>query len=210
MQGNPALMKEYISISKLELERLNTLVDKAIAIDIPDEQSLKNSMQKLNLKEELAGIVRVYQVKFTEYEGQLTFNFNGSEFNVLADIDHLSNVFYNLLDNAIKYKSEKNINVSIDLVERDAILEIRIKDNGLGMNTSYHQNIFDKFFRIPQDNHHNVKGHGLGLHYVQKIINLHEGSVRVESEIAKEVVLLLNCQNTEMEILPTKNTIPGR
>ena len=183
VQENPKLMTEYMSISKLELERLNTLVDKAIAMDVPDEESLGASMQKMNLLEELMALVRVHQVKFSEINATLNFQHQGANFDVIGDPVHLSNVFYNLLDNAVKYKSEKVLIVTIDLLEKDDVLEVKMVDNGIGIEPSYHKNIFQKFFRVPQDNRHNVKGHGLGLNYVKKIIQLHRGKIVVDSKI---------------------------
>src|SRR5690606_35394739 len=101
----------------------------------------------------------------------------------LAYVDkaHLSNAINNLVDNAIKYSGEQPL-VHIQCLKENGLLTIRVKDNGVGIPRMYQESIFDKFFRVPTGNLHNVKGFGLGLSYVKKIVQLHNGTIRVNSE----------------------------
>lgn len=100
---------------------------------------------------------------------------------VYVDKTHLANAVNNLVDNAIKYSGE-NVQLYLQTSLENGILKIRVKDNGIGIPKVYQSNIFDKFFRVPTGNLHNVKGFGLGLSYVQKIVAMHSGSIHVQSE----------------------------
>jgi two-component system phosphate regulon sensor histidine kinase PhoR len=94
---------------------------------------------------------------------------------------HLTNVWVNLLENAVKYSPDV-LEVTVSTRVSDDGFEVQIKDRGKGMSASVRKRIFDKFYREPTGNIHNVKGHGLGLSYVKQIISLHSGTISVESE----------------------------
>jgi two-component system phosphate regulon sensor histidine kinase PhoR len=98
--------------------------------------------------------------------------------------DDFINVFVNILENAIKYSNEKPEIKIITENNMDSII-VKIIDNGMGMNSKVKEKIFDKFYRETKGNVHDVKGHGLGLSYVKKIIDLHNGTIYVDSEIGK-------------------------
>jgi signal transduction histidine kinase len=99
----------------------------------------------------------------------------------MANQFHLTTVFVNMLENAIKYSVDAPI-IEIETENTHKHIIIKIKDNGIGMNKNVQKNIFKKFYREETGNIHNVKGHGLGLSYVKKIIEIHQGQINVESE----------------------------
>jgi signal transduction histidine kinase len=102
-----------------------------------------------------------------------------------ADRLHITSVLYNLLDNALKYSRENPvIEIQLSVLPRD-IIELKISDDGIGIAEEYRRKIFDKFFRVPMGNQHNIKGYGLGLSYVSEIVRRHLGFIVVNSELGK-------------------------
>ena len=108
----------------------------------------------------------------------------GSHFELRGSQVHLTNVIYNLLDNALKY-SRENAFIKVKLQEHGRELKLSVTDNGIGIAPEYKKKIFEKFFRVPSGDVHNSKGYGLGLSYVDSVIKAHRGHMEVESEIGK-------------------------
>ncbi|KAK6021763.1 ATPase/histidine kinase/DNA gyrase B/HSP90 domain protein, partial [Ostertagia ostertagi] len=98
-----------------------------------------------------------------------------------ADKTHLTNVVHNLIDNAIKYNDKPRLMLELIIQETDQEIYLMVKDNGMGISAADQQKVFDKFYRVPHGNLHDVKGYGLGLSYVKEIVRLHEGQIRIES-----------------------------
>jgi len=116
-----------------------------------------------------------------------------------ADKLHISSVLYNLLDNALKYSSNNAVVRLYLSMSSNHLVELRILDNGIGIAKQFQHKIFDKFFRVPTGDVHNIKGYGLGLSYVNHIIRQHNGSISVKSELGKgsEFTVLLPISATE-------------
>jgi two-component system, OmpR family, phosphate regulon sensor histidine kinase PhoR len=102
-----------------------------------------------------------------------------------ADKTHLTNIIFNLIDNAIKYTKDANPKIVITTKDGENGIIVSIQDNGIGISKENQKKIFDKFYRVPTGNVHNVKGFGLGLSYVQTVINKHNGTINVYSELGK-------------------------
>jgi signal transduction histidine kinase len=113
--------------------------------------------------------------------GHIKMNLNAEATEILADHFHFTNVIVNMLDNAIKY-SDRAPKIDITTENTAKHIIIKVKDQGIGMAKSVQKNVFKKFYREETGNIHNVKGHGLGLAYVKKIVEIHQGEVEVESE----------------------------
>jgi two-component system phosphate regulon sensor histidine kinase PhoR len=120
------------------------------------------------------------------------------DYNVLGDSDHLSNALLNLLDNALKY-SEGKSEITIQLSYENNKIQCSIEDNGIGIAKEYHLKVFDKFFRVPTGDLHSVKGYGLGLSYVQKVIHQHKGKITLTSDSETGSTFIISLPRDEGE-----------
>ena len=118
---------------------------------------------------------------FQNKDAIINFVSEGDDFTIKGDKIHLTSVVYNLIDNALKY-SPLSPKLNINLEEKSEQIIFQVKDNGLGIAKEFQAKIFDKFFRVPTGNAHNIKGHGLGLNYVKKVIEKHGGQIAVHSQ----------------------------
>jgi two-component system phosphate regulon sensor histidine kinase PhoR len=109
---------------------------------------------------------------------------------ITGDPVHLTNVLFNLVDNAIKYSAER-VDVMIATSSDAEGIELRVQDHGIGISRDDQRHVFERFYRVPTGNVHNVKGFGLGLHYVQQIVHAHHGTIRLRSEPGKGSTFIL-------------------
>ena len=172
---------EYLNITNNELFRLSTMIDKVLKTSAFEQNNIKFNLEKLNLIDLSETVIGNFKPQFEKHRVQFTSSYNSDAIYVLADKVHFTNVIYNLIDNAIKYSPIKpEISYKISLHTRRIFIEV--KDNGIGIPTEYTDRIFEKFFRVPTGNVHNVKGYGLGLNYVKGVLSGHNGSISVKSE----------------------------
>jgi two-component system phosphate regulon sensor histidine kinase PhoR len=143
---------------------------------------------QVELKEEIVDlaalvkeVVNSMKLQFEKYKAQVNVQLHGYHFSVEADRLHITSVLFNLLDNALKY-SKENPSIHVELKDETERILLTITDNGIGIPVEFHKKIFDKFFRVPVGDTHNVKGYGLGLSYVAYVIQRHYGSIEVESQ----------------------------
>jgi len=178
--NDPAKAKDYLEISQQELNRLSGLVEKVLNIAVEERRELDlrpEPVQVLALLEEVVQRYRIRNGKPIEIrlEHQL------SEATAMLDRTHFTNAIHNLVDNAIKY-SYDSVCIIIRCTSEEGWLRISVSDNGIGIPKAYQHSIFEQFFRVPQGDLHNVKGFGLGLAYVKKIVEKHGGRISVKSE----------------------------
>lgn len=181
---NPEQTKEYLEISKSELNRLTLLVDKVLKMATFEQQGLTLSPEIFDWSETIRLVLNSMRLQFEKYGATVHFEKTGKTFMLSADKIHLTNVVYNLLDNALKY-SEAQPQISLLLKETETDIRLSVRDNGIGIPSEFQGKIFDKFFRVPTGNTHDVKGYGLGLSYVSSVIKQHQGRIEVESEVGK-------------------------
>jgi len=181
---NPERTKDYLNISKHELNRLSILVDKVLKMSLFEKAEPELKIEKFDLKELIQEILNSMKLQFEKFAAQVSFQSKGSPFFIEGDRAHLTSVIYNLIDNALKY-SPNEPNIQIGLENSDHQLKMMISDSGIGIAQEYKEKIFEKFFRIPTGNEHNIKGYGLGLSYVAGVINKHKGNIKVESQLGK-------------------------
>ncbi|WP_148270111.1 sensor histidine kinase [Haliscomenobacter hydrossis] len=179
--NNPQRTREYIDISQHEMQRLSMLVDRVLKMSMFESQTLQIQREPLNLKSAIQKILESLSLQFEKQRAKVSFTTEGNDFQLNADPIHLTNVVYNLLDNALKYSKEEP-KIDIALTEHNGTLTFSVKDQGIGIPKEYQGKVFDQFFRVPHGDKHNVKGYGLGLSYVAGVIQQHGGQIMLDSE----------------------------
>ena len=141
-------------------------------------------MKELDANELLAGIINTFAMKVEQNGGSITSRFEAKDPFIYVDEMHFTNVVFNLMDNAMKYKrADVPISLEVRTWNSGSNFMLSIKDNGVGISKEHLKRIFEKFYRVQTGNVHNVKGFGLGLAYVKQIVTAHRGSIRAESEV---------------------------
>ena len=198
---DPKRTKEYLDISANELQRLGMLVDKVLKLSMFEKKEVQLKKERFDMHELTREVLSIMKLQFDKHEARVSLEVNGSNFMIAGDRLHITSVLYNLLDNALKYGGDRpEIQVKLSALSNDSI-ELKLIDNGVGIAREYHTKIFEKFFRVPMGNHHNVKGYGLGLSYVSEIIRRHGGLIAIDSELGKgtafTIVLPRNYSNPD-------------
>lgn len=178
---NPQLTREYLDISKNELNRLNLLVDKVLKMAIFEQGEPDLRMEQFDLREMIQQIVTSMKLQFEKFNAKVSFQTNGEHFHMQADRIHLTNVVYNLIDNALKYSRENPV-INLNLIGQNGHIHLEVEDNGIGIAPEHQRRIFEKFYRVTSGDVHNTKGHGLGLSYVANVIQKHGGTIELKSE----------------------------
>lgn len=180
----------YANIVDEQYRRLNRQVEKVLQIAQVEKGTFALKKEWLTLDEILPALLSSAQVRVEENGGQLQTDIPAALPQLLADRLHLSNILYNLLDNAIKYSpAAPHISVRAEQQERQLLLSI--SDRGVGISKEFQHRVFDKFFRVPTGNVHNVKGFGLGLFYVRQICEAHGWRIQLQSEPGGGTTVLL-------------------
>ncbi len=181
---NPERLFNYGKIIKQENNRLNNQVEKVLQIARIETSGFELKKEKINLNELIENVAKNCKHNNNKNNKQITTDLDPSIEHVIADRLHLTNILYNLLDNAFKY-SGQNPNINFVTGKNKNSVLIKIEDNGQGISREYQKKIFNKFFRIPTGNVHDVKGFGLGLYYVKNICKAHRWKISLESELNK-------------------------
>ncbi len=180
----PEKQQRFVKMIRDENKRLSILVESILQTSILDKGEFKLKRSDNDVHEIINQAIQNTQLLVDQRGGTITKQLEASNSVINADKLHLTNIIFNLIDNAVKYtKDSPNILIST----KDTLngIEICIKDNGIGISKDNLRKIFDKFYRVPTGNVHNVKGFGLGLSYVQAVVEKHNGTIHVESELGK-------------------------
>ncbi len=167
-----------------ESERLRLLVEKVLQTTLYATEARKLHFDEVNANELVKKCVNTFTLSVNEKKGTINTSLDADNAWVEADKIHLTNVIYNLMENALKYRRE-NVTFSLNIQtsnDEDGNLLITVQDNGIGIKKEYIKHIFERFYRVPTGNVHNVKGFGLGLTYVDAIVKAHNGTIEVDSE----------------------------
>jgi len=181
---SPAIFAHISSVINDETKRLRLEVEKVLQMSMFDKEKASLKCKDIDMNELIQGVISTFAIKVGKYGGSIDSELCAANPVVFADEMHITNVIFNLMDNAVKYRRE---DVDLKLVvktwnEGDKLI-ISIRDNGIGIERENLKKIFERFYRVHTGNRHDVKGFGLGLAYVKKIVSDHKGTIRAESEI---------------------------
>ncbi|MGC3947305.1 MAG: HAMP domain-containing sensor histidine kinase [Chryseolinea sp.] len=177
---DPARTSEYLAIAQHELTRLSLMTDKILKASVFEQHGAIFITGRVRLDDIVNQVAESLTVVLDRKKISATVRLSGSHFDLEGSDVHLTNVVYNLLDNAIKY-SPQNTSIKIDLKETEDGITLAIHDQGIGIDAVYHKRIFEKFFRVPTGDVHNTQGYGLGLNYVAAVVRSHGGKLAVDS-----------------------------
>lgn len=175
------LSQEYLDISTAEVDRLSMLIDRVLKMSQFENDQLQLQLERVEMVPLLQEVTNLSKPMLKERKVELSSSINvPTDISVLGDKMHLTNMIFNLLDNSLKY-CPKGSHIGQEIwVENDFVV-FKHSDNGPGIPKAYHKEVFSRFFRVPTKNIHNVKGHGLGLSYVQQVVKMHKGTISMES-----------------------------
>ncbi|MBK8487164.1 MAG: HAMP domain-containing histidine kinase [Bacteroidetes bacterium] len=186
----PKRLKNYAMVISNEVNRLKTQVNKILEIASIESNEMALSHEEFDMNVVLDEIVMAFEVNVQKRNGTVTQNFLSKSCVIYADKVHFTNVINTLLDNALKYCDRiPAIEIETNCFETKSY--IKIKDNGIGIGKENLKRVFDKFYRVPTGDIHNVKGFGLGLNYVRMVANAHNWQIHVDSEVKKGSIFTL-------------------
>lgn len=195
VQKDPDATQSYLSMIDGEAKSLQSLVEEVLTV-FRSEKLPSREKQMVSLHELLQEAVNNHRLTLDECGAEVHFDLEAKADNIMGDRIYLVNAFSNLIDNAIKYRSGSLV-LAIGTRNENNNIEIRFKDNGIGISKENHSVVFEPFSRVNTDNAQYVKGYGLGLSYVQYVVKYHGGKIKVESDLGKGATFILS--------LPVKN-----
>jgi two-component system, OmpR family, phosphate regulon sensor histidine kinase PhoR len=184
IEENPERLHNYARIIKDENQRLQNQVERVLQIARLEKDELEMTKQQFDLHELIDLAVPTIEMNFGEKELKIKTKLDASNAMIWGDEMHITNVIFNLLDNAGKYGGDIP-EIIIETRSSEKGIFITVSDKGLGIAKDQQKEIFEKFYRISTGNVHDVKGFGLGLHYVKTIVDAHNGKIKLNSKIAE-------------------------
>ena len=189
-----------LEIIGLEAQRMKFLIDKVLQFSLLDGASGRFSLEPLDVNELLLPVAEIYTFHAQQRGGDLELDLDALNTWVQGNQIHLSNVFFNLLDNAVKYsRPDVPLHLAIRTADEDGKIRITIEDNGIGMEKRELKRIFDRFYRVTSGKRHDVRGFGLGLAYVTSVINQCGGTITAESELGEGTKMIIRLPASEPE-----------
>ena len=190
VRNNEERSLRYLDISRRELKRLSTMVEKVLNIAQYEKGEITLNKEEHHLNYLIENVTETISMQVQKKNGTLTCNLNAQPDMIFADKVHINNLLYNLIDNSNKYFIDKpEILIVTKTVDKGVSLEV--SDKGIGISKEEISRVFDKFYRVPTGNIHNVKGYGLGLSYVKDIVDMHGGKLSITSEINKGTTFII-------------------
>jgi two-component system phosphate regulon sensor histidine kinase PhoR len=183
---SPKMMKHLIGVVTDETKRLRFLVEKVLQMSMFDRKKASFKKKRLDLNEMVENIANSFTLRVEHTGGKIYIDVEAVDSAIYVDEVHFQNVIFNLMDNAVKYrKPDQPVDIYLKTWNDDQHLYLSVHDTGQGMKKEDLKKIFEKFYRVHTGNKHDVKGFGLGLAYVKKVVDLHNGEIKVDSELGK-------------------------
>ncbi len=182
--NNPEKIRRFAGIITAENKRMNGQVEKVLQMAQLERDAVHLNVSLVDLHELIAHAIDNISLQVNKREGVVTADLKAQNHIVEGDQNHIANILNNLLDNANKYTPGKPI-ISVTTTSKPKGVEVTVTDNGMGISKDARKQIFDKFFRVPTGNVHDIKGFGLGLAYVKAMVSAHSGTIDLKSDIGK-------------------------
>ena len=180
------MTKHLVSVVSDETKRLRFLVEKVLQMSMFDRKKASFKKKHLDLNEMVESIANSFTLRVEHTGGKVYVDVGAIDSTIYVDEVHFQNVIFNLMDNAVKYRNpDKPLDVYLKTWNDERYLYLSVRDTGMGMRRDDLKKIFDKFYRVHTGNLHDVKGFGLGLAYVKRVVDLHDGDIKVDSEQGK-------------------------
>ena len=174
-------IKHYSEIILEENEKLRIQVEQVLSMTALERGEIPLRKTEIDFHQLINDSLKYINLQIENKQGTISLNLNAEKYMVVGDKTHLTNAICNLIDNAIKYSKEKP-ELTIQTYNSGPDLTVIVSDSGIGIDSHFQKKVFDKFFRVPTGDIHDIKGFGLGLAYVKKIIEMHEGTILLQSE----------------------------
>ncbi len=191
LSNQDTFRNRYLGIIREENKRLVTQVEKVLQAAALDRNEFNLKLESIHLPAMLQACMDQFALQVENRGGKLEFSGEMKDPYIVGDVFHLTHLFNNLLDNANKY-SPSNPKIRVAVKEQGSEVQITLQDQGIGMSRDAVKKIFDKFYRVPTGNVHDVKGFGLGLSYVKTMLEAHHGTIQVQSELGKGSTFTIN------------------
>ncbi len=180
MKKDPAVTGEYLDMASMEMDRLDQLISKVLNLSLLEEHKDVVSLRTADLKLIAEKVIRSMKQRFDAVKAVISFEAPDEQYLCTIDELFVEGVLINLVDNSLKYGGDKPW-IRMHLSQDQNKVELTVSDHGPGIPEEYREKVFDKFFRVPAGDLHNVKGHGLGLSYAEQVMKQHKGAIRLDN-----------------------------
>ncbi len=194
LSGHDEKVKHYSEIILQENEKLRLQVEQVLSMTALERGEIPIRKTEIDLHELIDNTLKCISIQIENLKGEVTLNLKAENVFIQGDKTHLTNAISNLIDNSIKY-SKGQPKIVIQTFNSGQNIIITISDNGIGIEKEYQKKVFEKFFRVPTGNVHDVKGFGLGLAYIKKIVELHNGTIVLQSEPGRGTTFAITLPN---------------
>lgn len=187
------LREKYLTIAQEQLQKLSGMVEQILSMSIERRKTFQLKPDNVEIAPLVHSLIEQHKLKAGK-PVHFDVKIDPPSLTITTDRTHFSNIISNLIDNAVKYSGEEAF-IKLDFQNKDGKLEVVVEDQGIGISPEKQKLIFDKFYRIPTGNRHDVKGYGLGLYYVKTIIERLGGQIEVTSELGKGSIFKIVVSN---------------
>lgn len=190
---NPNKTQEYLNLITKESQSLETQIDKLLELSQLDQGHSEIGKEQIDVHSILLTLKETFKMKILDKNAQLQFNLDAINYNIIGDNNYLKSAFQNIVENSLIYSQDK-VQIKISTKNKNGKLEIKLRDDGIGIKQEFRPHIFERFFRAQEGNSYKGKGFGIGLSYVKEIVESHDGQITLNENYddGTEFIILLN------------------